>query len=725
MLRSRILFLGLALSALTAPFADAQAPFTFRLQQGATVSNINDGATITMAADAIGAMTTAVVTVTYTGTQPSPGVSINSLDYSGVVDFSVDISSPTPFNVARNGTFTINLWYKPSTSNRNTGRVTVSYTDGRTTSSFTLNLVGTAPEFAFSFVPPGGNATNIVPGGKIVFPAIAVDTSSTASFTLINRGSGAGTVGSIMVTGDEFKGVGLPLPNTVVEAGKELKFTIQFTPWDIDPVGGSVVIQLPSGRVFFLLEGSGLSPIIEYETVIDSTISALLPGESITFADTAVGEKTSAVVRVRNVGNADYRITAITATGTGFTVTDAPFLPLTLPPDGVASVTVTFSPNQSGRFTGRLRIGSDSFELAGSGLAPVLSYSYAVGGVTTTVSPNGSVVFISTAVGSTAEVRFAVSNTGTAQTSLTSISITGAGTPPAFVLSGLPSLPATLAPGASLSFTVTFQPSTPTAYTATLRLDTQTFTLTAVGNPPPPLPAYRFDGATGVVEPMAQPAVGLSLASPYPVALNGTLTLGFLSDVAVTDPALQFAAGGRTINFTIPANTTRAIFTGGLQQVRLQTGTVAGTITLTPSFVTDGGVNVTPANPASHNLTIPQTAPRVLSVQVSAKTNTSVTLLITGYATGRAVTSIDLQITPVAGESVQTQRITIPAEASFLAWYASTASQQYGSLFTVTVPLTFSGDVTNVSVLSDTIQSITVTLTNRQGTSAPVRVDLK
>lgn len=73
MLRSRILFLGLALSALTAPFADAQAPFTFRLQQGATVSNINDGATITMAADAIGAMTTAVVTVTYTGTQPSPG----------------------------------------------------------------------------------------------------------------------------------------------------------------------------------------------------------------------------------------------------------------------------------------------------------------------------------------------------------------------------------------------------------------------------------------------------------------------------------------------------------------------------------------------------------------------------------------------------------------------------------------------------------------------------
>jgi hypothetical protein len=717
---------GFALFALMAPFAAAQAPpFTFRLEQGATVSNINDGATITMAADSVGVLSKATITVTYTGSTPSPGVSINSLDYSGFVGFTVEASSATPFSVASRQTFTLSLYYTASTSARTTGRFTVAYTDGRVNGSFTFNLVGTAPEFAFSYVPPGGNATSISSGGKIVFPTIPVGTSSTASFTLLNRGSGAGNVGAITVTGDSFKGVGLPLPNTVLDAGKELKFTIQFTPSDIDPVSGALAINLPGERVFFVLEGSGASPIIEYETVIDSTISAILPGELINFADTVVGEKSSAVVRVRNVGNADYRITAISTAGAAFTVTDAPFLPLTLPPDGVASVTVTFAPSQSGRVTGRLRIGSDSFELAGSGVAPVLTYSYAVGNITTAVSPNGSVVFTPTAVGSTAEVRFTVTNTGTAPTSLTSVSITGGGTPSVFTATGLPALPATIAPGAAVSFVVSFQPLTPVAYTATLKLDTQSFTLSAVGNPPPPLPAYRFDGASGVVEPMAQPAVGLTLASAYPVALSGTLTLSFNSDVAVTDPALQFATGGKTINFTIPANTTRAIFTGGLQQVRLQTGTVAGTILLTPSFVTDGGVNVTPANPPSHSLTIPQTAPRVLSVQLSAKTNTSLTLLITGYATGRSVTSIDLQINPVTGEQVNTRRITIPAEASFLAWFTSSQSQQYGSLFTVTVPLTFTGDVTNVSVLTDTIQSITVTLANRQGNSAPVTLNLK
>jgi len=715
----------LALSGVLAPFAAAQTPpFSMRLQLGQTVSTISDGATITLAADAIGARATGLVVATYTGTTAAPGIRINSVEYAGSTDLSVDGYPDTPFYLTNGQSFNLNLYYKASTSVKMTGRITVYYTDGRVNGTLTLNLNGTAPEFAFTFVPPGGNSTVIMPGGKILFPPVPVDTSSSASFTLINRGSGAGAVGVIAVTGAGFQLVGAPLPNTVVDSGKELKFSIQFTPSQTDPMQGSLSIMLPTGQVSFALEGSGTSPYLEYETVSGSTISALLPGESIPFGEVNVGDKTSVVIRVSNTGNADYRLTAVTASGAAFTVTDAPFLPYTLTPGDMVSITVTFTPTQSGRTTGRLRIGGDYFELAGVGLAPSLTYSYAIANVTTTVSPSGTVVFTPVAVGSSSEARFLVSNTGTAPASINSISITGAGSPPAFVLGALPALPATIQPGSVLAFVIAFQPSQATTVTATLKLDTQSFTLSGAGNPPPPLPAYRFEGASGVQEPLTQPAVGLTLASPYPVTLNGTLTLTFNSDVGVTDPALQFAVGGRTVNFVIPANTTRAVFANNLQQVRLQTGTVAGVIVLTPSFTTDGGINVTPTNPPSLNLTIPQLAPRLLSVQISARTSNSLTLLVTGYATGRSVTSIDLQFTPTQGENVKTQRISIPAEASFLAWYTSTASQAYGSLFTATIPLTFAGDVTNVTNLADTIQSVTVTLSNRQGTSSPLKVDL-
>ena len=43
----------------------------------------------------------------------------------------------------------------------------------------------------------------------------------------------------------------------------------------------------------------------------------------------------------------------------------------------------------------------------------------------------------------------------------------------------------------------------------------------------------------------------------------------------------------------IPAGSTQAVFPNNSTQMGLQTGTVAGTITLTPSFVSDGGIVLT------------------------------------------------------------------------------------------------------------------------------------
>lgn len=698
--------MGGALSAQTTTL-----PFTLRYQQGQNVTSLSDGSSVTLAADAVNAPVSGTLTITYRGTT---NASINSIEISGSLDFTTAGLTP-PVTLTAGESAATAIRFQPSTSARTTARLVVNWTEGRTTSTFTINLTGVAPEFAFSATPPGGNAFPLQQGATVSFPATPIDSTVNAVVVVTNRGSGPGTVNSIASTGAAFQLVGLPLPNTTVEPGRDIRFTVAFTPKQLAAVTGTVAIEMFGSRFTFGLEGSGTAAVFSYEVVQDTGVSVVLPDQAIAVPDIAVGEKSSVTVRVRNTGNADGRIAAIGVSGAGFTLADAPFLPLTLTPGGGFTISVVFTPTQVGRATGRLRIGADNFDLSASGLGPVLTYAFVVAGVSTTIQNNGSVIFTPTAVGASSTAEFRISNTGSASTSVTSISISGAST--AFELARAPSLPLRLEAGASASFSIVFTPTVTGSAAATLRVDTQTFTLSGAATPPAPLPDYRFDGATGPQEPLQQPAVGLRLASPYALPLTGTLTLAFNSDVFSNDPAVQFATGGRTVSFTIPANTTTAVFPNNATQIRVQTGSVAGTISLTPSFNTDSGINLTPTRPASLNLTVASLAPRILTAAVSARTANSITLLVTGYATSRAVTQMDLQFTPTPGENVSTTRLSINVEPTFLAWYQGAQSQQFGSLFTATVPLSFQGDVTNVVSLPETIQSISVTLTNRIGTS--------
>ena len=82
--------------------------------------------------------------------------------------------------------------------------------------------------------------------------------------------------------------------------------------------------------------------------------------------------------------------------------------------------------------------------------------------------------------------------------------------------------------------------------------------------------------APPMTAPGSQATVTVTLTQPYPVDLVGTLTIGFtrVTTPQLTDPALQFAAGGTTLSFAIPANTTT------VPAIQLQVGTIAGTITV-------------------------------------------------------------------------------------------------------------------------------------------------
>ena len=707
------------LALLAVPMAAQQ--FSVRVQLPDLTIDATDGTTITMPAAGIGQTISAAVVVTNRGSAPA---TLNFVQPSGSTDFTLSNIPETPASVTPGGTFGFNITYTAKTSTRTLGRAQFNATVNNSAINFGLNLAGVAPEFVYSYTAQGGNQTGILDGNTVRFADTNIDATSNALVVVSNRGSYQGIFNSAVASGAEFGTVNVPLSNTTVEAGRDIRFSVTFTPKALQSSTGKLDVQTADRKLSFILEGAGTGARYNYEVVRGADSGPIQPNQMVTLADANVGDKSAVVVRFRNTGNTDGRIAAISVSGAGYTLTEAPLLPLVVPPNQSVSFTVNFQPTTPGRALGRLRIGADDFDLSSNGLGSTVNYAYVINNVANTVAGGGSVIFTPAAVGGSSRLRFTMTNTGTSTATVSSVGLAAPTT--VFTLANIPALPVNLAPNASAGFDVIFTPNALGTSTSTLRVDNQIFTLTGAGNAPPPLPEIKFDGATGTQDALQQPAVGLTIANAYPLALTGSLTLAFNSDVFSNDPAVQFATGGRTVAFTIPANSTRAIFPNNQNQIRIQSGSLAGSITLTPAVnTTEGSINLTPATPPSLTLNVAPAAPRILSVALGGKTTTTITLLVSGYATNRSVTTMRMQFTPVAGENVGTTDVTVPVEASFIGYYQGPASAPFGSLFTVSVPLTLAGDIKNVTSVTDTLQSVNVTLTNRVGASNSVSLALR
>ncbi len=204
-----------------------------------------------------------------------------------------------------------------------------------------------------------------------------------------------------------------------------------------------------------------------------------------------------------------------------------------------------------------------------------------------------------------------------------------------------------------------------------------------------------------------QPTVSLSLQTAYPVPISGFYTLTFVpsSTPAVDDPAIQFPNGSRTYPFTIAANAT----TG--PTVPFQTGTVAGTVTVSFTLLASG-VDVTPTTGQTAVVVIPGQAPTATSVSFT-QSGPTVTVTVVGFSNVRNVASATFNFTPAAGTSLAVTSLTLPVTTIFNNWFGSAASDAFGSTFTYTQ--TF-----NLSDAGAKVQSINVTLTNSVGTSVAV-----
>jgi hypothetical protein len=223
----------------------------------------------------------------------------------------------------------------------------------------------------------------------------------------------------------------------------------------------------------------------------------------------------------------------------------------------------------------------------------------------------------------------------------------------------------------------------------------------------PPLSAVIFVPVTAVSA--AQPNLGFSLASPYPLAISGTASIALNPNGSVGDPAVVFASGNTTLPFTIAAGAVSPTFSAGANG--FQTGTVSGTIVITLS-IQSGGVDITPSPAPSLQIRIAPQAPVITSV--TATRNVAVlTVAVQGYSNTREVDQASFQLGVTLGANVTPTSFTVPVSTVFASYFQSSAAASAGGRFLYTQTFTVAGDIIM-------IQSVTVSLTNSVGVSASV-----
>ena len=601
----------------------------------------------------------------------------------------------------------------------------------RTLSLLPVALLAIAPAFGQSALQVsavyGSVSQTVSSGGAMTVTSSNAGQPVLVGFTAVYVGSTFAIVQTPKLTGtSEMAIVSGPSSPAILAPNDSISFTVEYLPATGLPVAGQVSIMYTENNQLsncqFSVRGSSPNLGLSYFFAPNGTLTSLHYADSITFPATSTGSSATAVVNVMNFGAIAGALQSITVSGPAFQLSDAPAMPAQIDPGQQLSFHVTFTPQSTGGSLGLLTVSLNGINvpisLSGTS-ASQLTYSYSDGINTTTVVTGGNIMVPDASVGQTTRLTITALNGGTTATTISSIGLTAGGA--AFALKNPPSLPAQLAPGASLTFSVSFSPAITGTVTAALRINEDSFTLVSNGAQPSDLPLYQFQGPSGAQQPAQQPAIGLTLASPYPQPLQGALTLSFVSSVFADDPAVQFASGGRTVAFTIPANSTQALFTNGATTMALQTGTTAGNIVITPSFTLQNGFDVTPSSPKTLTMTISSAAPQLTSASITSQTLTSFSLVLSGYVTARSMQKLDIVITPKQGASFSATKLSLDVTSGAASWFQSASSASYGGAFQVIIPFVLQNGSASDDLVRQ-IQSLAVTATNQVGSSPALSV---
>ncbi|MEZ5351594.1 MAG: choice-of-anchor D domain-containing protein [Bryobacteraceae bacterium] len=556
-----------------------------------------------------------------------------------------------------------------------------------------------------------GNQTVLNSGDPIPFPAITVGTRGSLAVIINNRTKARISVIQVDAAGTGFEMSQVPLlPASIVEGG-ELRFNVQFAPVTPGEFKGQLRLHVAGVQRVYELRGLATAPILDLELLNDAGEVKSIAGPVISFGNAAVNISRSVVrMRLHNSGNAPGQLGNLAVTGGMFTLLDPPPIPYPIQPGESIYFGIAFVPREIGELRGQFRLDQRQYVLAGRGTGPQMSSALAFGDVRIPLRSTVSAVVPNTPVGSKRTFSIEVSNTGDETGYVAAVSVGGDG----FSLARDVQFPLAVPPGQSVTVQAVFAPLEVGTITGSLLVHDEGYKLIGVGSEPPPLPEAQFIGVPGKAEALEQPAVGLELSEPYPYDLTGKLILSFSSESFLDDPAVQFVTGSRSIEFRIPANTTRALFGSSLRTVRMQTGSLAGTITLVAS-ISAGKFDLTRGSPPVTTVEIPPGAPVIRSVSLVARNAKSFDLVMRGAAPSRSVDRLEFALTPAPGVRLAATLVKVNVSSQFDTWFRSQDSRPYGSQFTVVVTFDLSSDYS-------AIQTIDVRAFNAQGGSVARQV---
>jgi len=271
----------------------------------------------------------------------------------------------------------------------------------------------------------------------------------------------------------------------------------------------------------------------------------------------------------------------------------------------------------------------------------------------------------------------------------------------------------TTALAGTTSFTFSVTDSSPKPLVA------QATTTITVNSPPPPTSA-TITGLPANSGPLQQPPAVVSISGAYPLDIRGTLTLSFASSVGGDDQMVRFSSGTCVVNgsshtcttqFTIPAGSTQGSF-GGAANVSVITGTVAGTITITAQLTDSAGNNITPTPAPTTTMVVNATTPFISSVTFTNPAPGQLNITVKGFSSTRDMVNGLFHFASTTGTTLTSADVTVDLGSAFTAWYSNTASNVFGSEFTLTIPFNYQSSAIPVV-------SVTVTLTNSKGASNP------
>ena len=431
--------------------------------------------------------------------------------------------------------------------------------------------------------------------------------------------------------------------------------------------GSYRLLKLSTRTVYTVPMGDSTGPL----TLSLDNQCKTLAGSTIDFGQAPPGAYNDLPVYVCNQTAAVVTMHVPSVTGAGFSLQNPPIASTDIAPNSVYGLTIRFVPTDSNPYSGQLHINDGVWDLHGQGgSTPVLQR--VVNGTTQNIAPNTTIDLGSVPPATSTPFAFSIANITTASMIVSPISLSGAGGR----LAGLPEGPLTLLPGTSQPFNLYVESSTPGPLSLTLSVGQFTYPITAVITTGPiPQPILSVTSlASG-----EQVDLGMTLESPSPVDVDGTLALSFQPATGLApDPTIEFLPAGLTkIPFHLTAGSTAASF-GGAATVSLQTGATAGVLTFSISAGTSSW---------QQSFTLAPEPIRFDSVQ-GALSDTSVGVYISGMDNTRSAAKVTFTFSLTDGTRLAAGPIDVDVSAAFKQYYAANPGAAGTFLLQVQFPVT-------------------------------------